>query len=91
MLTFPKRAVLVVKHPLPEWAPLLKRAVALVAETGSEAGHLATIAQGIRPAGPAGDQASERLQDDETITVDAGLHTIYRGRIEELLRQPPTP
>lgn len=90
MLTFPKRAVLVVKHPLPEWAPLLKRAVALVAETGSEAGHLATIAREFGlPALLAVDQASERLQDGETITVDAGLHTIYRGRIEELLRQPP--
>lgn len=90
MLTFPKRAVLVVKHPLPEWAPLLKRAVALVTETGSEAGHLATIAREFGlPALLAVDQASERLQDGETITVDAGLRTIYRGRIEELLRQPP--
>lgn len=90
MLTFPKRGVLVVKHPLPEWAPLLKRAVALVAETGSEAGHLATIAREFGlPALLAVDQASERLQNGETITVDAGLHTIYRGRIEELLSERP--
>jgi pyruvate,water dikinase len=90
MLTFPKRAVLVVKHPLPEWAPLLKRAVALVAETGSEAGHLATISREFGlPALLAVERASERLQNGETITVDAGGHAIYRGRIEELLSDRP--
>lgn len=90
MLAFPKRAVLVVRHPLPEWAPLLKRAAALVAETGSEAGHLATISREFGlPALLGVEQACERLRDGETITVDADRHTIYRGRVEELLIQPP--
>ncbi|MCL2457748.1 MAG: PEP/pyruvate-binding domain-containing protein, partial [Desulfobulbus sp.] len=39
-LRCPRQAVLVVRHPLPDWAPLLHRAVALVAETGCEACHL---------------------------------------------------
>ena len=90
MLNFPKRAVLVVKHPLPEWAPLLKRASALVATTGSEAGHLATISREFGlPSLLAVAQATERLHDGETITVDAGQRTIYRGRIEEVLRHRP--
>lgn len=86
MLRFPKRAVLVVRHPLPEWAPLLKRAAALVAETGSEAGHLATLSREFGlPALLALNRATEVLRDGEEVTVDAANRTVYRGRIDELL------
>ncbi len=89
MLHFPSKAVLVVAHPLPEWAPLLKRAVALVAETGSEAGHLATISREFGlPSLFAVDQATEQLIEGETVTVDATSKAVYRGRIDELLTQP---
>jgi len=89
MLRFPKRAVLVVKHPLPEWAPLLKQAAALVAETGSEAGHLATLSREFSlPSLLALDRATEALTNGEIITVDAANRAIYRGRVEELLHGP---
>lgn len=93
MLTFPKRAVLVVKHPLPEWAPLLKRASALVAETGSEAGHLATISReyGL-PSLLALDHATEQLKQGAIVTVDATHCAVYQGQIDALLRtewRPP--
>ena len=89
MLRFPNRAVLVVKHPQPEWAPLLKRAAALVAETGSEAGHLATLSREFGlPALLALPRATEVLVNGETVTVDAATRTVYRGRIEELLQAP---
>ena len=91
MLHFPKRAVLVVRHPLPEWAPLLKRAAALVAETGSEAGHLATLSREFGlPSLLALDRATEILTNGETVTVDAANRAIYRGRIEELLHETAT-
>lgn len=90
MLRFPKRAVLVVKHPLPEWAPLLKRAAALVAETGSEAGHLATLSREFGlPALLALDKATLTLTPGETVTVDATNRAVYRGRIEEMLTPNP--
>lgn len=90
MHRFPNRAVLVVRHPLPEWAPLLKRAVALVAETGSEAGHLATIAREYRlPALLALPQVGEQLREGELVTVDAGRRCVYAGRVEALLQEPP--
>lgn len=90
MLRFPNRAILVVIHPLPEWAPLLKRAAALIAETGSEAGHLATIAReyGL-PALLSLTGASEQLTEGETVTVDASGRAVYRGRIDELLTEAP--
>ncbi len=83
---FPKKSVLVVEHPLPEWAPLLKRASALIAETGSEAGHLATISREFGlPSLLSLDQATHTLVNGEMVTVDATNRAIYRGRIEELL------
>lgn len=90
MHRFPQRAVLVVKHPLPEWAPLLKRAVALVAETGSEAGHLATISReyGL-PALLALPQAIACLRNGQMVTVDACHRRVYDGRIDELLHDAP--
>ncbi len=89
MHRFPRQAVLVVKHPLPEWAPLLKRAVALVAETGSEAGHLATIAREYQlPVLLALPQASGQLREGEVVTIDATHRCIYAGRMEALLHEP---
>ena len=88
ILRFPKGAVLVVEHPLPEWAPLLNRAVAVIAETGSVAGHLATVAREFTiPAIFGVPGALKKLSTAETITVDAGRRRIYSGEREELMSQ----
>lgn len=88
LIHFPKKSVLVVEHPLPEWAPLLKRAAALVAETGSEAGHLATISREFSlPSVLSLDHATQTLANGDIVTVDATNRAIYRGRVEELLAQ----
>nr|WP_321465844.1 PEP/pyruvate-binding domain-containing protein [uncultured Desulfobulbus sp.] len=88
MVNFPRKSILVVEHPLPEWAPLLKRAAAMVAETGSEAGHLATISREFSlPSLLSLDNAVQTLSNGEIVTVDARNRAIYKGRIEELLAQ----
>ena len=86
MLQFPKGAVLVVAHPLPEWAPLLTKAIALIGETGSVAGHLATVSRefGI-PAIFGVEDALKKLTNGEIITVDAGKRMIHSGKREDLL------
>ena len=86
MLQFPKGAILVVEHPLPEWAPLLNKATALIGETGSVAGHLATVSRefGI-PAIFGVDDALIKLENNEIITVDADNRLIHSGRREDLL------
>ncbi|MDR0477645.1 MAG: pyruvate, water dikinase [Desulfobulbaceae bacterium] len=88
MMAFQKGEVLLVEHPLPEWAPLIQQAAALVAESGSEAGHLATISREFAlPSLFALEQATHTLDDGDDITVDASNRAIYRGRVEELLQE----
>ena len=43
----PPRAVIVAAYPLPQYAPLLMGAAALVCRNGSEAAHLITVARSL--------------------------------------------
>lgn len=89
MLSFPSGAVLVVEAPLPEYAAIAPRAVAIISETGNAAAHLATVARefGV-PALFGLKQATERLQTAEEITVDASGRKVYEGHNEALLSMP---
>ncbi|MFT5700704.1 MAG: pyruvate,water dikinase [Desulforhopalus sp.] len=88
MRVFPKGAILVIRYPMPEWAPLLGRASAVIAENGTEAGHLATVARefGI-PALFSLPDAMSVLTCGQTITVNSHGRAVYQGRREDLLRQ----
>jgi pyruvate,water dikinase len=88
MHQFPKGAVLVLKHPMPEFAPLLGRASAVIAGHGTEAGHLATVARefGI-PALFSLPEAMTVLACGQTVTVNSSARAVYQGRREDLLRQ----
>jgi len=92
LLQFPEGAVLVVAHPLPEWATILNRAVAVVSETGHVTAHLATVSRefGI-PAIFGIAHATEKLKNAEMITVDALGRRIYEGRRDDLLKNAPPP
>lgn len=85
-----KGAIVVVSHPLPEWAPLLNQVVGIIAETGSEAGHLATVSRefGI-PALFGVDGAMSLLTDGLQITLHADGRAVYRGRRDGLLVAQP--
>ncbi len=88
MRRFPKGGILLLAHPLPEWAPLLNRAAAVIAEGGTEAGHLATVSRefGI-PALFGLPDALKLLEDGQTITLHATGRAVFAGRREDLLRQ----
>lgn len=88
LLRFPKGAVLVVAHPLPEWATLLPRAVAVLSETGQIAAHLATVAREFSiPAVFGLPRAIASLAEGEEVTVDATACRVHAGRREDLLAQ----
>jgi len=80
MLDFPQGAVLVAPMALPHLATLLGRASAVVAETGSVTGHLATVCReyGVPAIFGLGD-ATSVLADGQEITVDADARQVLPG------------
>ncbi len=86
MFSFPEGAVLLTKYTAPWLAAVVPRAAAIVAERGSSAGHLATIAREFRVPTLLGvEGATELLPLGEEVTVDAKQRVIYRGVVKELL------
>ncbi len=84
---FPEEAVLVTKYTAPWLARIVPRAAAIVAERGSAAGHLATIAREFRVPTLVGvENAMEILPAGMKVTVDTKQRTIYAGRVKELIQ-----
>ena len=87
MDSFPEEAVLVTKYTAPWLARIVPKAAALVAERGSAAGHLATIAREFRVPTLVGvEGATEILKAGMKVTVDTKQRTIYEGRVKELIQ-----
>ncbi|WP_449244336.1 PEP/pyruvate-binding domain-containing protein [Desulfobacca acetoxidans] len=83
---FPEGAVLVIKYTAPWLTPVVPKAAAIIAERGSAAGHLATIAREFRVPTLVGvEGACERLPEGIKITVDTKQRMVYAGRVKELL------
>jgi len=87
-LLVPDGAVLVVEEPLPRWAALLGRVVAVVAEQGGVAGHLATVARELRVPAILGAGPLDALTNEMEVTIDASRRAVFPGRIEALLVPP---
>jgi len=84
---FPEEAVLVTKYTAPWLARIVPKAAAIVAERGSAAGHLATIAREFRVPTLVGvERAMEILAAGMKVTVDTKQRTIYAGRVKELIQ-----
>jgi pyruvate, water dikinase len=82
-------SVLVTFHIPPEFAVLVNRLHAVVAESGSSAGHFASVARefGIPTLVNAPD-ALTALPEGLTVTVNAENRTVYRGVVRSMVDSP---
>jgi pyruvate,water dikinase len=85
-LSFPVGAIAVAEYTSPRLASILRRVSAIIADHGSTAGHLATVAReyGVPMIVDTKD-ATRLFANGDEITVDAEENIIYRGIITELL------
>jgi pyruvate,water dikinase len=84
---FPEGGVLVVKHAQPEYAVVLQKASAVLADIGTSLGHLAKVAREYNvPAIFDTETATEILRNGTEVTVDAEYANVYKGTVKEILR-----
>ncbi|MCP4606393.1 MAG: pyruvate, water dikinase [Proteobacteria bacterium] len=92
VLRFPEGGVLVARQALPIWAAVLSRAVAVVAENGSAAGHLASVARECEvPALLGVKDAVSKLSSEDIVTVDADEMKVHVGRVGTPSQLPKAP
>ncbi|NTV43465.1 MAG: phosphoenolpyruvate synthase, partial [Syntrophobacteraceae bacterium] len=84
--SFPEGAVLVAKHSSPKYVVVMQKAQAIITDTGSVTGHMASVAREFRVPTILGLKgATSTLHTGMEITVDAYCGRVFEGRVEELL------
>ena len=80
---FPDRGILVVKRPSPKFVRVMDRAAAIVADTGSTTGHMASLAREFRiPTLLGTREGSGAIQSGQQVTVDAFGGYVYAGDVD---------
>ncbi len=87
----PEGSILVVRTASPKLAEVIDRVAGIVSEVGSVASHLATVAREFRvPALFDAREAFDRLEDGQTVTLDADMGNLYEGRNKALVEASST-
>lgn len=87
LVNFQSGGILVVRKTSPELTRVLHKASGLVADIGNTTGHLAIIARELGiPVIVNTNNATEILENEMTITIDADKNKIYEGIAEELIK-----
>lgn len=90
LLDVPTGAILVARRTSPYYVPIIGRIAAIITDIGSVTGHLASVARefGV-PALVGLNRATQLIEHEQEITVDATNRLIYRGRVDQLLKTKP--
>lgn len=85
----PEGAVLVARHASPRYVGVLHRVSAVVTDTGSRAGHFASVARefGV-PALVNAHDATERLDQGKEVTVYPEGGVVYEGIVASMVESP---
>ncbi len=84
---FPTGGVLVARQNSPRFVNVMTRAAAIVTDVGSVTGHMASLAREYGVPTICNAVTATQLPAGLEVTVDATSCTVYRGRIEELVRR----
>ena len=78
---FSEGEVLVTHMTAPDWVPLMRRAAAIVTDSGGMTCHAAIVSRELGiPCVVGTAEATEKLRDGELVTVDAAQGVVRRGR-----------
>ena len=87
--TVPDGAVLVARNASPEFVKVIDRLSAVVTDTGSAAGHFASVAREFGVPTVVGTGiATDVLKPGQTVTVNAEARTVYAGKVDQMLASP---
>ncbi len=74
--------VLVTHMTTPDWVPLMRKAAAIVTDSGGMTCHAAIVSRELRiPCIVGTGDATQKLRDGELVTVDATLGTVMEGAV----------
>jgi pyruvate, water dikinase len=91
LLDFPEGAVLVAKHSSPKFVMVMPKAQAIVTDSGSISGHMASLSREFSiPTLLDTGVATQTIAPGQIITVDAYACRIYQGNVPELLELQQT-
>ncbi|MEM2087515.1 MAG: phosphoenolpyruvate synthase [Thermoproteota archaeon] len=90
--TFQQGEILVTEMTAPEWVPAMRKAAAIVTNSGGMTSHAAIVSRElgipcIVGSASKGKPATEAIKDGETITVDSKLGVVYRGALAEAVEK----
>ena len=86
LLLFPEGAVLVAKHSSPKFVMAMPKAQAIVTDSGSVTGHMASLSREFEVPTLLGARvAVDSIPTGTEVTVDAFSGRVYLGRVEEIL------
>lgn len=82
--------ILVTRMTAPDWAPYLRKASAIVTDSGGMTCHAAIVSREFgTPCVVGTREATRKLRTGEVVTVDGGAGKVYEGRVE--ISAPETP
>jgi pyruvate,water dikinase len=92
---FNKGEVLVTEMTAPDWVPAMKKAKAIVTNSGGMTCHAAIVSRElgipcIVGTGSRGDKATDAIKDGAEVTVDAKNGIVYEGILEEAVKKKET-
>ncbi|MEM3648897.1 MAG: phosphoenolpyruvate synthase [Thermoproteota archaeon] len=90
--TFQPGEILVTEMTAPEWVPAMRKAAAIVTNSGGMTSHAAIVSRElgipcIVGTASKGKPATEAIKDGEIITVDSKLGVVYRGALAEVVEK----